>query len=227
MTKDKGALEEKVQLWIGRVSNRRQEIDELRVSYKANEERLSRAQDQVYSLEEDLRAEKVEKEAVQSQLSTAISRFDSDSLKQSSDHQVEALQSQLSTVKEEKESLQSQLLTAQSEKESLKYSLETEIESLRNQLSTANEGSDSLVKSKQELETRYGRATKVSQSIYQLLQWQIPAIENFSMEALGLQHVRSSLFEHLSFRIDASSLIRFSLQSDILLPGCVCIHGGE
>ena len=110
LREDKGALGEKAQSWIGRVSNRRQEIAELRVSYKANEERLSRAQDQLYSLEVDLRAEEFEKKAVQSQLSTAMSR--SDFLKQSSAVKLKPYKSQLSMVKEEKEPLQSQLLTA-------------------------------------------------------------------------------------------------------------------
>lgn len=187
LTKDKKALEEKVQVWTGRVSDRRQENDELRASNKANEERLSRAQDQIFSLEEGLRAEKIEKEAVQSQLSTAMSGFDS--LKQSSDRQIETLQSQLSKVKEEFQSLQSQLSTAESEKRLLKHSLETEIQSVRNQLSTANDASESLARSKQELETRYGRATEVSQSISRLLKWQISAFDNLSMGVLELEDV--------------------------------------
>ena len=198
LRKSKEALEKDVKLWRGRVSDRRKENDELRATHRASEEELRTAQNQVFSLEEGLRAEEIEKEAVQSQLSTA--RTEIDSLKQSNARQVGILQSELSTVKQEKESLgrewerevqslQSQLSTAQSERESLKHSLETEIQSLRNQLSTANEASHSLVKSKQELETRYGRATEVSHLTSRILQWQISTFDNLSMEGLESEEV--------------------------------------
>ncbi len=75
------------------------------------------------------------------------------------------------------------------DRESLKHSLETDIQSLRNQLSTANDASESLVKSKQELEIRYGRATEISQLMSRILQWHISTFDNVSMEGLESEDV--------------------------------------
>ena len=58
LKKGKEALEETVKRWQERVNIRRQEHDEISAKYKANQEQLKTAEDQVLSLEEDLRTEK-------------------------------------------------------------------------------------------------------------------------------------------------------------------------
>ena len=50
-------LEEDVQLWRGHIRDRRQEYDDLKAKHRAKGEQLRSAQEQVFSLEEGLRAE--------------------------------------------------------------------------------------------------------------------------------------------------------------------------
>ena len=215
LRKAKEVSEEDLKYWLERVSDRRKEYDELRARHTASQEKFRSAQHQVFSLEEGLRAEKEaavvlketaeqEKESLRNEL-TAVKEA-----RNLAESQIQSLRSQLSTATDENISLQSQLSTktslqqsheseiqavrsqlstAESEKELLKHSLQTEIQSLRDQLSTAHEANQSLGKSKQELETRYGRATEVSQLTCRLLQWQISTFDNLSMEGLESEEV--------------------------------------
>ena len=170
---------------------------------KAEQESLSRQWNATFqSLQSQLTSAEMEIASLKQTSEDASESFQSQISSMNSDKAL--LESELSSVKSDKESLKhslkteaqsfhSQLSSAKSDKESLKCSLEKEMQLLRDQLSTANDTEKSLVKSKQDLETRYCRATESSETKSQLLGLHISILDNYTLEGSESEDVFSEM----------------------------------
>ncbi len=163
LEKEKEALENSVKLWRERVNTHRQEHDDLKAKYKANEDQLRSAESQAYSLEEELRAEKeatvvVKKSAVQERDWLCNELKAVKEARNSAITEIQSIKSQLLTATNENaslidssereiRSLENQLSTEKSEKELLQQSYEGEIQAVQSQLLTARTDIDSLKQS--------------------------------------------------------------------------------
>ena len=161
--KGKEDLEESVKRWQERVNVRRQENDRLRADCKTNAAKLRSAEEQVFSLEENLRTEKdmaiAAKETAAQEIQSLHEKVEkmtkeykdlkaeTRNIKASSDETILSLQGELSTEKTEKVSIQrshegelqrvqSQLATARTEMASLKQSTAQQVQKLQGEIST-------------------------------------------------------------------------------------------
>ena len=153
LEKGKEDLEKSVKRWQERFTVRRQEHDKLKVDYESNEAKLKSAEEQVFSLEENLRTEIDAVKAVKKKaeleirpLQKKVEEWEAGAKKMTEKHKT--LKDEFKALQASSDkailSLQGQLSTEKTEKESLQQSHEGEIQRVQGQLSRTMTASDSL-----------------------------------------------------------------------------------
>ena len=169
LKKGKEALEKSVEKWIGRVNTHRQDYDAIKAEQRPREEQLQRAQDQAYSLEESLRAEKEAMLVV----------------KQKAEQEKGSLRNELTAVKEARnsaesqiQSVESQLSTAKTDIDFLKQSSARQVETLQSELSTVKQEKEGREREFQSLQSQLSKVEGEKELLKQSLETEIESLRN-------------------------------------------------